>query len=78
MIGKRQQEVSLIVQADEEAVPLPSGPQCAAGQIDGECGGDGEEAPGQLGGDSPASDLASMLECSADRETVLAGVRNYG
>jgi hypothetical protein len=76
MTGRCPEEVSLIVRADEEAVPLPSAPQCAAGQIDEECGGDGEEAPGQAEADSRLNDLASMLECSADRETVLAGVRN--
>jgi hypothetical protein len=36
----------------------------------------GEEAPGQTEADSLLSICASMLECSADRETVLAGVRN--
>jgi hypothetical protein len=74
MTGKRQQEVSLIVQADEEAVPLPR-PLSAAVQIDEECGGDGEEAPGQTEADSRLVDLAGRLECSADRETVLADVR---
>jgi hypothetical protein len=76
MTGRRPQEVSLIVEAGEEADPLPSARQCAAGQIDEECGGDGEEAPGQTEADSRLSDLASMLECSADREMVLADMRN--
>jgi hypothetical protein len=34
------------------------------------------EAPGQPEADSLVSDWASMLECSAERETVLAGVGN--
>jgi hypothetical protein len=73
---RRQQEVSLIVKAAAEAVSLRSVCQCSAGQIDEECGGDGEEARAQPKADSLVSDWASMLGCSGDRETVLAGVRN--
>jgi hypothetical protein len=51
-------------------------PQCAAGPIDEECGGDGEDAPGQTEADFLLSDLASLRECSTHRETVLAAVRN--
>jgi hypothetical protein len=75
MTGRRQREVSLIVKA-AEAAPLRSVCQCPAGEIEEECGGDGEEAPGQPEADSLVSVLASMRECSADRETILAGVRN--
>jgi hypothetical protein len=79
MTGRRQQEVSLIVKAVAEGVALRSMCPWPAVQIDEECrrdGGDGEDAPGQRKADSPVSDWASMLECSADGETVLAGVRN--
>jgi hypothetical protein len=52
---RRQQEVSLIVKAAGEAVPLRSVCQCPAWQIDEECGGDGDEASAQAKGDSVVS-----------------------
>jgi hypothetical protein len=76
MTGRRQQEVSLMVKAAAEAVPLGSVCPSRAGEIDEECGGDGGEAPGQPESDSLVSDWAGMLKSSADRETVVAGVRN--
>jgi hypothetical protein len=72
---RRRQEVSVIVKA-AAAVPLRSVCPCPAGEIDEECGGDGEEAPAQAKADSVVSVWASMVECSAGRETVLAGVRD--
>jgi hypothetical protein len=72
---RRQQKVSVIVKAAAEAVPLRSVCHCPAGQIDEECGGDGE-ASAQARADSVVSVWASRVECSAARETVLAGVRD--
>jgi hypothetical protein len=74
MTGRRPQEVSLIVLGDEEAVPLPRRRNARQGKSTRSVGA--MEAPGQREADSRLSGLASVRECSADRETVLAGVRN--
>jgi hypothetical protein len=73
MTGRRLQEVSPIIKAAAEAVPLRSVCQCPPGEIAEECGAMGRR---RLAKRRQTPESVISPACGADRGTVLAGVRN--